>query len=198
MSTVLVTGFEPFGGGSLNPSWEAVRRLPERLGGWEIRRLRLPVAFGRAAETVLAACDPAPDAILCVGQAGGRNAVTPEAEGVNLREARIPDNDGRQPRGERIAPEGPERLYATLPVERMVSAMMETGLPAYLSHSAGTYVCNDLLYSLLLRFGGTATRVGFVHVPFLPEQAPEGVPSMPLHDIVKGLTLCLRAIILNS
>ncbi len=195
MSRLIVTGFEPFGGGTVNPSWEAVRRLPEVLDGRQILRLRVPVVFGQAAETVLEACEPAPDAVLCVGQAGGRSAVTPEVIGINLREARIPDAAGFRPEGEPIDPDGPAAYFATLPVRAMVRAAAEAGVPAALSYTAGTYVCNDLLYTLLRRFDGTGTRVGFVHVPFLPEQAGAGVPSLPLGDLVRGLTACVRAVI---
>ena len=192
MKRLLITGFEPFGGETVNPSWEAVRRLPETIGGLEVRTLRIPTAYGRAGERVLAAAaELAPDAILCVGQAGGRSGVTPEAVAINLREARIPDNDGFQPDAEPVIPGGPAAYFATAPVRAMVRAMRENGIPAYLSLSAGSFVCNDVLYTLLHRFDGTATRVGFIHVPFLPEQ---GEPSLPPEETVRALTLCAEAL----
>ena len=194
MKHLLITGFEPFGGEAVNPSWEAVRRLPDTLGDWTLTRLRVPTVFGLAAETVLGAADPMPDAILCVGQAGGRAGLTPEVIGVNLRDARIPDNAGNRPEAEPIAPGGPDGLFATVPVRAMARAMEAAGIPARLSLSAGSFVCNDLLYSLLLHFRGTPVRVGFVHVPYLPEQAKNGEPSLPLEEIVRGLRLCVGAL----
>ena len=133
--------------------------------------------------------------ILCIGQAGGRDAVTPERIAVNIRDARIPDNAGNQPRGEFVAADGPAAYFATLPVRAMVSAMEAAQIPCGLSYSAGAFVCNDVLYSALHHFQGTSTQVGFVHVPFLPEQAGEKHPSMELEDIVRALTAaigCMR------
>lgn len=192
---LLVTGFEPFGKETVNPSWEAVRRLPERIGGTVIDRLLTPTVFGLAAQTVLNhARQTAPDAILCVGQAGGRAAVTPEVVAINLREASIPDNAGRKPVNEPVIPGGPAAYFATMPVREMVTAVRETGLPCALSYSAGAFVCNDLLYGLLHHFNGSGVRVGFVHVPFLPQQATSGAPSLPLDDIVRALTAAIYAI----
>ena len=192
---LLVTGFEPFGKETFNPSWEAVRRLPERIGGMFIDKLLVPTVFGLATETVLnRARQTAPDAILCVGQAGGRAAVTPEVVAINLREASIPDNAGRQPVNEPVISGGPAAYFATLPVREMVQAVREAGLPCSLSYSAGAFVCNDLLYGLLHHFDGSGVRVGFIHVPFLPEQATEGKPSLPLEDAVRALTAAITVI----
>ena len=192
---LLVTGFEPFGRETVNPSWEAVRLLPDRLGHTDIIKLLVPTVFGLATEVVLARAEAiGPDAILCVGQAGGRAAVTPEVIGINLREASIPDNAGQQPVNEPIACDGPAAYFATLPVRDMVQAVRAQGLPCALSYSAGAFVCNDLLYGLLRHYDGTPVRVGFVHVPFLPEQARQGVPSLPLEEIVRGLTAAIEAL----
>ena len=194
MKKLLITGFDPFGGETVNPSWEAVKRLPDTIGGYELIKLQLPTVFGRAAETLLekaAACGP--DAIISVGQAGGRKGITPEVVGINLREAGIPDNQGNQPVNEPVVPGSPAAYFATLPVRDMVAAMKEAGLPCGLSYSAGAFVCNDVLYTVLNHYQGTAVQAGFIHVPFLPEQAAEGVPSLPLEEIVRGLEAAIKA-----
>jgi len=191
---LLITGFDPFGGEKVNPSWEAVKRLPDTIGGYELIKLQLPTVFGRAAETLLeraAACGP--DAIISVGQAGGRKGITPEVVGINLREAGIPDNQGNQPVNEPVVPGSPAAYFATLPVRDMVAAMKEAGLPCGLSYSAGAFVCNDVLYTVLNHYQGTKVQAGFIHVPFLPEQAAEGVPSLPLEEIVRGLEAAIKA-----
>ena len=190
MKKLLVTGFDPFGGEAVNPSWEAVQRLPERVGDYEIRTLQLPTVFGLAAQKVLELAEQfQPDAILCVGQAGGRNGISVELLGINLREARIPDNAGNQPQNVPVIEDGPAAYFSTLPVRSIVSAVNEAGIPAVLSYSAGAFVCNDLLYTLLHRYAGTQTQVGFIHVPFLPEQAKDSAPSLPLDTIVQALML---------
>lgn len=189
--TLLITGFDPFGGQSLNPSWAAVERLPEQVGEYALCKLQIPTAFGFAADTVLKqAAEVTPDVILCVGQAGGRDSVTPERVAINLRDARIPDNRGCQPVDEPIVPGGPAAYFATVPVKQMVSAIRQIGLPAAVSNTAGTFVCNDVLYTLLHHYAGTPVRVGFIHVPFLPEQ---GQPSLPLEDTVRALTAAIEA-----
>lgn len=195
MKQLLITGFDPFGGEGINPSWEAVRLLEDTIGEYRLTKLQLPTVFSRAADLLLEAADRLqPDAVLCVGQAGGRAGITPEVIGINLREARIPDNEGHQPQNEPVIPGGPAAYFATLPVREMVRAMQAGGLPASLSYSAGAFVCNDVLYSLLHRFDGTAVRAGFVHVPYLPGQAGGDKPSMSLADIVRGLTLAIGAL----
>lgn len=192
MKTLLITGFEPFGGETVNPSWEAVHLLPDQVGNWAVSKLQIPVVYGLAGERVLEEANRIhPDVILCIGQAGGRAGVTSEAVGLNLREARIPDNDGYQPINQPVIADGPAAYFATVPVRAMVRTVTEAGLPASLSLSAGAFVCNDVLYTLLHYYAGTSTRVGFFHVPFLPEQAKDGVPSMKLEDMVKALLLCI-------
>lgn len=186
MKKLLITGFESFGGCPRNPSWMAVELLPEHVGDYRLTKLELPTVFGAAAQMVLeAARDLRPDVILCVGQAGGRDAVTPERIAVNIRDARIPDNAGNQPRGEFVVSEGPAAYFATVPVMRMAQAIKDRQIPATVSNSAGAFVCNDVLYTLLHAYDGTATRVGFIHVPNTPEL---GTPSLPLETI--GNALC--------
>lgn len=192
MKQLLITGFEPFGGETVNPSWEAVRLLPEELGDYRLTKLQIPTVFGRAAGTVLeAARTLQPDVILCIGQAGGRSGVTPEVVGINLREARIPDNAGNQPENVPVVENAPAAYFSTVPVRAMVASIRDAGVPAALSYSAGAFVCNDVLFSLLHHYRETETRVGFVHVPFLPEQAKENAPSLPLADIVRALTAAI-------
>lgn len=192
MKQLLITGFEPFGGETVNPSWEAVRLLPEELGDYRLTKLQIPTVFGRAAGTVLETARTLhPDVILCIGQAGGRSGVTPEVVGINLREARIPDNAGNQPENVPVVENAPAAYFSTVPVRAMVGAIRDAGVPASLSYSAGAFVCNDVLFSLLHHYRETETRVGFVHVPFLPEQAKEAAPSLPLADIVRALTAAI-------
>ena len=189
MKRILVTGFDPFGGQPVNPAREAVLRLPDTVGGYEIAKLEIPTVFGLAAETVLQAAEELrPHAILCVGQAGGRAAVTLEVVAINLREATIPDNAGNIPVNTPVVENAPAAYFATLPVRDMVQAVKDRGIPCALSYTAGTFVCNDLLYTLLHRYCDTDVRVGFVHIPYLPEQAGEGVPSMELDTVVEALT----------
>lgn len=197
---VLVTGFEPFGGSAVNASWEAVRRLPDKIGGAEICKLRLPVVFGEAG-AILSRCmkEERPDAVISVGQAEGRDKITPERIAVNLRDARIPDNRGNQPQEESVVPEGPDGIFATIPVKRIAEALRAAGIPAGVSGSAGTYVCNDVMYQALWSVGEMDSRpaAGFIHVPGLSagENAPEEKrPGMELDSMVRGLVIAVEEI----
>ncbi len=193
---VLVTGFEPFGGESVNPALEAVLRLPPRLGALEIATASLPSVFGRA----LAALEDAlvatrPDIVLCVGQAGGRAELSLERVAINVDDARIPDNDGQQPIDRPVVAGGPAAYFATLPIKAAVRALREAGLPAAVSNTAGAFVCNHVFYGLM-HVAATRqlpVRGGFLHVPYLPSQATRvgGAPSMALDDIVRGIEIVL-------
>ena len=195
MKKLLITGFDPFGGASVNPAREAVMALPDVVGDYALAKLEIPTVFGLAAETVLRAAEAlCPDVILCVGQAGGRAAITPEVVAINLREASIPDNAGNQPKNMPVVENAPAAYFSTLPVRAMAEGVKAAGIPCSLSYSAGVFVCNDLLYTLLHHYDGTDTRVGFVHIPYLPEQAKEGVASLPLVDAVRGLTAAIQAL----
>ena len=195
MKKLLITGFDPFGGATVNPSREAVMALPDRIGDWMLTKLEVPTVFGRAADRVLTlARELTPDAIICVGQAGGRAAVTPEVVAINLREAAIPDNAGNQPQNTPVVEGGPAAYFATLPVRDMVAAIKAADLPATLSYTAGAFVCNDLLYTLLHAYRESEVRVGFIHIPYLPEQAKEGAPSLPAESVVKALTAAILAL----
>ncbi len=192
MKKLLITGFDPFGGADRNPSRDAVMALPDAIGDYALTKLEIPTVFGLAADTVLRAAEEiCPDVILCVGQAGGRTSVTPEAVAINLREASIPDNAGSQPQNVPVAEDAPAAYFSTLPVREMVAAVKAVGVPCALSYSAGVFVCNDLLFTLLHHYDGTNTRVGFIHIPYLPEQAKDGVASLPLAEAVKGLTAAI-------
>ena len=192
MKKLLITGFDPFGGESVNPAWEAVKLLPDHVGDFALHKLEIPTVFGRGAQVVLdAAAEIHPDVILCIGQAGTRSAVTPERIGINIRDAKIPDNAGNIPHGQRIIPHGPAAYFTTVDVEAMAKAAAQLGIPAVVSNSAGAFVCNDVLYTLLHHFDGTDTKVGFIHVPWLPDQ---GSPSLPLDQTVKALVAMIQAI----
>ena len=168
-------------------------RLPEVIGDCQLTKLLVPVVFGEAAEVVIRAAEElCPDVILCIGQAGGRAAITPEMVGINLRHAPIPDNNGNQPVDEPIIKGGANAYFSTLPVRAIAEAIKASGVPSQVSYSAGAYVCNDLIYTLLAHYDGSGTRVGFIHIPFSAEQ--NKTPCMELDDIIKGLTAAIRFI----
>jgi len=195
---ILVTGFTPFGGEKINPSWEAVKRLPDRIGGAELVKREIPTEFdasGAALRELLA--ELRPDAVLCVGQYGGANCIRVERVAVNLRDARIADNAGRQPADEPVVLGGPDAYFATVPTRGIVDALREKNIPAQLSYSAGTFVCNNLLYCALHESAQSypTLRCGFIHVPFLPEQTRDGsAPSMSLELMVKALEIAAEVI----
>ena len=198
---ILVTGFDPFAGEAVNPAYEAVKQLPDTIAGAEVIKLELPTAFKRSGEVLKKAIEEhMPNAVLCVGQAGGRAKMTVEKVAINLAEARIPDNDGQQPIDEPLVPAGDTAYFSTLPIKAMVWQMNQAGIPAGISYSAGTYVCNSIMYHALYLaetdFPGL--RAGFIHVPFSPEQVVDksiATPSMSLPDITKGLELAIEAIV---
>ena len=192
MKKLLITGFDPFGGETINPSWEAVKLLPEVVGDYALCKLEIPTIFGLAGEKVLAQTEVfQPDVILCIGQAGGRAAVTPERIGVNIRDARIPDNANNLPKGESVVTGSPAAYFTTVPVEKMAENIGRLGIPAIVSNSAGAFVCNDVLYTLLHHFTGTPTQIGFIHIPYLPQQ---GTPSLPLEDAVAALAAAIEVL----
>lgn len=192
---LLITGFDPFGGQDINPSWEAVSALPDIIGNFKIHKLQIPTEYNKASQKVLERASIIhPDVILCIGQAGGRDAVTPEVIGINLREASIPDNAGYQPVNTPVIPNAREAYFSTVPVRSMMDAIRSKQLPARLSYTAGTFVCNDVLYTLLNTYHETDTKVGFIHVPYLPEQATKGEPCLSLEQIVEALTACIEVL----
>ncbi|MFI2241968.1 pyroglutamyl-peptidase I [Streptomyces chrestomyceticus] len=189
---ILLTGFEPFDGESSNPSWEAVRAAAaEPPAGLEMTAVELPCVYGRsrtALREAVAAHDP--DIVLCVGQAGGRPDLTVERVAVNIDDARIPDVSGAQPIDEPIVPGGPAAYFAALPVKACVAAVREAGVPASVSNTAGTFVCNHVFYDLmhLIATERPALRGGFVHVPYAPGQvAGRSLPSLAVSAVAEGL-----------
>lgn len=192
----LVTGFEPFGGDSVNPSFEVLARLPASLGAFAIETRVLPCRFGDAIAVLQEGiARTRPEIVLGVGLAGGRSELSLERVAINVDDARIADNGGAQPVDRPIVPDGPAAYFATLPIKAAVAAMRDAGLPAAVSNSAGTFVCNHVFYGLMhlaaTRF--PTIRAGFLHVPYLPGQAARlpGTPSMALDDIVRGIEIIL-------
>jgi pyroglutamyl-peptidase len=193
----LVTGFDPFGGDEVNPSSLAVGRLPQSIGDVDVVTAILPTSYASSAKVLMAAIDAArPDIVLCVGQAGGRTDLCLERVGINVQDARIRDNDGNQPIDIPVVANGPAAYFATLPIKACVAEMRRAGLPAVVSNTAGTFVCNHILYALMdiIRQRPTPMRGGFLHIPYLPEQASRvgGAPSMALDDIVRGIEIILE------
>ena len=183
--SVLITGFAPFDGADINPSWEAVRLVPASVAGQDVHRLMLPVEYARGAALLkeeIARVQP--KVVVCCGLAGGRKAITPELVAINYRWARIPDNAGRLCQGEPITPDSPAAYMTRLPVHAMISAMQEAGLPAALSLSAGAYVCNDVYYALLACEEELGHRGLFLHVP--------GTEVATFEDCARAITLCLE------
>jgi pyroglutamyl-peptidase len=190
---VLVTGFEPFGGRSVNPSALAVQALADReIEGHRVVVRVLPVVFGAAAEAVSRAVDEVqPELVICVGEAGGRAEITVERVAINVDDARIPDNAGAQPIDRPVIEDGPVAYWSTLPIKAIVAELSRNGIAAAVSQTAGTFVCNHLFYSVMHALAKRPDiRAGFIHVPLLPEQATTE-PSMPLDQIVRGLELAI-------
>ena len=198
---LLITGFDPVGGEKTNPAIEAVKRLPAAIAGATVVPLEIPTVFGTCAEVVRQAIiTERPDVVLSVGQAGGRSALTPERIAINLDDGRIPDNAGFQPVDQPIQPNGPAAYFTQLPVKAMAQAIRQAGLPSHVSTTAGTYVCNHIMYQVqhLRATEFPQLQAGFIHIPFLPEQVVQrsGVPSLSLTDDVRGLTAAIRAIVI--
>ena len=200
MKKLLITGFDPFGGESVNPAFEAVRLLPDEIAGLKLCKLEIPTAFIRSGVILKEALrTERPDAVLCVGQAGGRTAITPERVAINLMDARIPDNAGDQPVDTPIVPDGPAAYFSTLPIKAITARIQSAGLPASVSNTAVTYVCNSILYTLLhtAALEYPVLRGGFLHVPYAIEQLsgkPDGTFGMDLQDIARALTCAVEAI----
>lgn len=196
---LLLTAFDPFGGETVNPAQEAVKMVSSRVGNVEVIKCVVPTVFGKSIETVAAAIeDCRPDAVLCIGQAGGRADLTPERIAINLDDASIADNEGNRPVDTPIFPDGKPAYFSTLPVKAMVAAIRAAGIPASLSNTAGTFVCNHLMYGVLytLEKYYPGVRGGFLHVPYIPSQVTggRGIPSMSASDIVRGLEAAIAAI----
>ena len=197
---ILVTGFDPFGQDTMNPAIEAVKKLPDTISGAEIIKLEIPTVFHKSAEvTREAMLKHDVDYVLNIGQAGGRFDLTPERVAINLDDARIPDNEGNQPIDVEIKADGAPAYFSQHPVKAMVTAIKQAGLPASVSNTAGTFVCNHIMYQSLYLAHSEFPKViaGFMHVPFLPEQVVErpGMPAMSLEDITRGIVAAIEAIV---
>lgn len=197
---ILVTGFDPFGGEKVNPALEAVKSLPSVIHGAEIRWVEIPTVFYNSAEVLEAEIVRfQPDAVLCIGQAGGRASLTPERVAINQDDARIPDNQGNQPIDTPIRLDGEAAYFSTLPIKAMVQAIKKVGLPATVSNTAGTFVCNHLMYQALYLADKKFPhmRAGFMHIPYMTEQVinKPNTASMNLTDIVRGIEAAIGAIV---
>jgi len=195
---ILLTGFTPFGDETINPSWEAVRVLHDReIAGHRVVARLLPTVFAASRRELEAAVhEIQPTILLGVGQAGGRSRLSIERVAINVQDARLPDNEGAQPIDEPVMPGGPSAYFSTLPIKAMLAALQSAGLPAEVSNTAGTYVCNHVAYLMLhLATRTPGARAGFIHIPYLPAQAARlsGAPSMAAEDVVRGLALALEA-----
>jgi pyroglutamyl-peptidase len=195
---VLVTGFEPFGGESVNPSWEICERLAREIAGARIETCLVPCAFHSAIDVAADAIERhRPQVVICLGQAGGRNAIGVERVAINVDDARIADNAGAQPIDERIAPDGPDAHFATVPVKAMAAAIRSAGIPAEVSNTAGTFVCNHLMYGVLhfIAARRPGVRAGFIHVPYAEEQVLDkpATASMAVASMVRAVEAAVAA-----
>ncbi len=198
MKRILLCAFDPFGGESINPALEAVKLV--RFEGAEVEKCEVPTVFYRSVELVVRKIDEfCPDAVIMIGQAGGRDKITPERVAINVSDARIADNEGQMPCDEPIVPGAPAAYFATLPIKEIVRVLGDAGLPAAVSNSAGTFVCNHLMYGILhyIAERGLSTLAGFIHIPFLPDQVArkEGIASLPLDVDVRAIELALGVIL---
>ena len=190
---VLLTGFEPFGNATSNPSGEIVKQI----SGQNIITAILPVAYTQSAELLLTLIsEHNPDVVICLGQAEGRKEITPERVAINLDDARLADNQGVLRNDVKIVEDGPDAYFTTLPVKEIVEKIKSHGIPASVSLSAGAFLCNHVFYVVQKRFVGTKVRSGFIHVPLMDSQAPEfpGLPTMPLDQMIKAIRVTLEAL----
>ncbi|NJE11005.1 pyroglutamyl-peptidase I [Thermococcus sp. MAR1] len=193
---VLITGFEPFGGEEINPSWEAVSGLPDEIDGAEIIKRQLPVTFNGVRKILpRLIMEERPDVVILTGQAGGRPNITVERVAINVMDSKMPDNKGFAPEDEPVFEGAPAAYFATLPIKAIVRALREAKIPAGISNTAGTYVCNTAMFTALhtIAVAGMETKAGFIHVPFSHEQALEKPrPSMAVETIGKAFEVAIR------
>lgn len=199
---VLVTGFVPFAGDKTNPSWEIAKALPEMLVGYRVETLRVPTEFGKAITVTTKAIKKLkPEIVLCLGQAGGRSRMSVERIAINVDDARIADNAGNQPIDAAIFKGAPAAYFCTLPVKAMVAAMAKSGVPAEVSNTAGTFVCNHLIFGVLhyIATHQLLARAGFMHVPFLDSQIIDraDTASLSLNAMIEGTKTAIMAAIKN-
>ena len=201
---ILVTGFDPFGGEKINPALETIKRLPDAVLGARIIKLEIPTVVGKSLAKIQEAVEKEnPDVVLSIGQAGGRSEITVERVGINIDDCRLPDNEGNQPIDEPIVAGGPSAYFVTVPIKAIVEKIKANKIPASISNTAGTFICNHVCYGVAhlaaaRTEAGKPMKSGFIHIPFLPEQVigkPALTPSMSLETIVSGITHALEAIV---
>lgn len=201
---ILVTGFDPFGGEKINPALETIKRLPDTILGAQIIKLEIPTVVGKSLAKIAEAVEKEnPDVVLSIGQAGGRSEITVERVGINIDDCRIPDNEGNQPIDEPVVKGGPAAYFVTVPIKAIVENIKAHNIPASISNTAGTFICNHVCYGVAhlaaaRTAAGKPMKSGFIHIPFLPEQVigkPALTPSMSLETIVSGITHALEAIV---
>lgn len=201
---VLITGFDPFGGESVNPAYEAVKLLPNTIAGAEVITLEIPTVYTKSGEAVERAMEEYhPDVVICVGQAGGRSSITIEKVAINLAEARIKDNAGNQPMDTPLHEDGETAYFTNLPCKAIVNELRGNNIPAHISYTAGTFVCNDVMYHVLYLINKKYKNVrgGFIHVPYALEQVidkPQGTCAMSLETIAQALELSIKAVVENE
>lgn len=200
---VLITGFDPFGGEKINPAWEAVKGIKDIIEGAKIIKLEIPTVFNKSIEKVKEAMElEKPDIVLCIGQAGGRYDMTVERVAINVDDARIEDNEGNQPIDIPVFEDGENAYFSNLPIKAMVEEIKGQGIPASISNSAGTFVCNHIMYGVLYHINKTYKnmRGGFIHVPFINEQVldKKNQPYMPVEHISKALEAAIKAAVINN
>ena len=200
---ILITGFDPFGGENINPALEAVKKLPTTILNSEVIKIEIPTVFEKSLQKIEEnIIKHNPDVVISVGQAGGRFGITPERVAINIDDARIKDNEGNQPIDIKIFEDGENAYFSNLPIKAMVKEMTDNGIPASVSNTAGTFVCNHVMYGVLYLIDKKYPNIkgGFIHVPYIPSQVvtKPNNPSMSIDDIAKGLELCIKAVIENS
>ncbi|MFT8407225.1 MAG: pyroglutamyl-peptidase I [Liquorilactobacillus nagelii] len=196
---LLLTGFDPFGKDKINPAIEAVKKVPDEISGLQIAKLEIPTVFFKSVEKIhKAILSEKPDFILNIGQAGGRYGITPERVAINFDDARVPDNEGQQPKEKLIHDDGENAYFTQLPVKEMSKAIKEEQIPSYVSTTAGTFVCNHVMYQVqyIIHREFPNLKGGFMHIPFLPSQVVNrpGVPSLSLDDDVRGITAAIKVL----
>lgn len=200
---VLITGFEPFGGEKINPSYEAVKLLDNEINGAIVIKRELPTVFNKSIEKLNKLIkEESPDIVICIGQAGGRFNISVERVAINIDDARIPDNDGNEPIDSKIFNDGENAYFSNLPIKAIVQKINNNNIPAEISNTAGTYVCNHIMYGLLYLINKNHRNIkgGFIHAPYIPEQVIEkrNIPYMTIHEIKKALTLAIIASVENK
>ncbi|MBF0746693.1 pyroglutamyl-peptidase I [Gemella sp. 19428wG2_WT2a] len=196
---ILVTGFDPFGGEELNPSWQVVKSLPNKIADAELRRIQIPTVFGRSAQMLFEEIKKfSPDVVLCLGQAGGRSGISPERIAINIDDARIADNEGNRPVDDVIREDGKAAYFSTLPIKAMVENIKKIGINAEVSNTAGTFVCNHIMYQVLYyaEKNNLNIQAGFIHIPYLPEQLKgRELPMMEFDDMRRAIISSIQTIV---